>query len=154
MDRCIGCLSCEVTARSKQLPEGPRRQIIMLGPRGTGTAPRSLCVHGLLPLPERACVAACPTGAVKTGVGWHVYVEPDLCVAARPAWWPALGRGTVEPQSEKGRQVRPVQGPHGSGLAGLRHGLHHPAPQCRRSRSRPRGAALTSAPRSSAETAP
>jgi Fe-S-cluster-containing dehydrogenase component len=106
MDRCIGCLSCEVYCKeSKQLPEGPRLcQIVMLGPRAVRGLPREAYVYmGCFHCQNAACVAACPTGAVKKresdGV---VYVEPDLCVGCK-ACMVACPWGAVQwnPQTEK-----------------------------------------------------
>jgi Fe-S-cluster-containing dehydrogenase component len=106
MDRCIGCLSCEVYCKeNKQLPEGPRLcQIVMLGRRAVRGLPREAYVYmGCFHCQNAACVAACPTRAMKKresdGI---VYVEPDLCVGCKACivacpW----GAAQWNPQSEK-----------------------------------------------------
>ena len=102
MDRCIGCLSCEVYCKeSKQLPEGPRLcQIIMLGPRAVRGLPREAYVYmGCFHCQNAACVAACPTGAVKkAGVGRHRLrrTRPLRGLQGLHGRLP-LGRGAVEP---------------------------------------------------------
>jgi Fe-S-cluster-containing dehydrogenase component len=106
MDRCIGCLSCEVYCKeNKQLPEGPKLcQIIMLGRRVIRDLPREAYVYmGCFHCQNAACVAACPTRAVKKresdGI---VYVEPDLCVGCKACMvacpW---GAAQWDPQKEK-----------------------------------------------------
>jgi len=106
MDRCIGCLSCEVYCKeNKQLPEGPRLcQIVMLGRRVIRGLPREAYVYmGCFHCQNAACVAACPTGAMKKresdGI---VYVEPDLCVGCKACLvacpW---GAAQWDPQNEK-----------------------------------------------------
>ena len=87
MDRCIGCLSCEVYCKeNKQLPEGPRLcQIAMLGRRVMRGLPREAYVYlGCFHCQNAACVAACPTRAMKKReADGIVYVEPDLCVGCK-----------------------------------------------------------------------
>jgi Fe-S-cluster-containing dehydrogenase component len=106
MDRCIGCLSCEVYCKeNKQLPEGPRLcQIVMFGRRVIRGLPREAYVYmGCFHCQNAACVAACPTRAVKKresdGI---VYVEPDLCVGCKACLvacpW---GAEQWDPKSEK-----------------------------------------------------
>ncbi len=87
LDRCIGCLSCEVYCReNKQLPEGPRLcQIVMLGPRTVRGLPRETFVYmGCFHCEKPACVAACPTRAMqKRESDGIVYVDPELCVGCK-----------------------------------------------------------------------
>lgn len=87
IDRCIGCLSCEVYCKeNKQLTEGPKLcQIMMFGPRTVRGLPSETFVYmGCFHCEHAACVAACPTQAMKRresdGI---VYVEPDLCIGCK-----------------------------------------------------------------------
>lgn len=86
-DRCIGCLSCEIYCReSKQLPEGPRPcQIFVFGRRVVRGLPREAYVYmGCFHCENAACVAACPTGAMKKrSADGVVYVDPELCVGCK-----------------------------------------------------------------------
>lgn len=86
-ERCIGCLSCEIYCKeNKQLPEGPRLcQIFMLGRRVVRGLPREAFVYlGCFHCEKAACVAACPTGAMKKrDTDGVVYVEPELCVGCK-----------------------------------------------------------------------
>ena len=78
--------------------------IAPLGPRAVRGLPREAYVYmGCFHCQNAACVAACPTGAVKKresdGI---VYVEPDLCVGCKACMvacpW---GAAQWNPQSEK-----------------------------------------------------
>lgn len=87
-DRCIGCLSCEIYCReNKQLPDGGPRlcQIFPFGRRVVHGLPKETYVYmGCFHCENAACVAACPTGAMKKrekdGI---VYVDSDLCVGCK-----------------------------------------------------------------------
>jgi Fe-S-cluster-containing dehydrogenase component len=86
MDRCIGCLSCEVYCKeSKQLPEGPRLcQIAILGQRTIRGLPREAYVYlGCFHCQNAACMAACPTRAVQKREDGIVFIEPELCVGCK-----------------------------------------------------------------------
>jgi Fe-S-cluster-containing dehydrogenase component len=86
MDRCIGCLSCEVYCKeSKQLPDGPRLcQIAILGQRTIRALPREAYVYlGCFHCHNAACMAACPTRAVKKRDDGIVYIEAELCVGCK-----------------------------------------------------------------------
>ena len=95
MDRCIGCLSCEVYCKeNKQLPEGPRLcQIAMLGRRVMRGLPREAYVYlGCFHCQNAACVAACPTRAIKKRESdGMVLWSRSFAWAAKPASWPVPG---------------------------------------------------------------
>ena len=106
MDRCIGCLSCEVYCKeNKRVSEGPRLcQVSMLGRRTVQGLPQEAYVYlGCYHCENAACVAACPTRAMKKresdGI---VYVDPELCVGCK-ACMVACPWGAVQwdPAAEK-----------------------------------------------------
>ncbi|WP_051327853.1 4Fe-4S dicluster domain-containing protein [Desulfatirhabdium butyrativorans] len=109
LDRCIGCLSCEVYCKeNKGLPDGPRLcQIVMLGPRLVSGLPREAYVYmGCFHCEHPACVAACPTGAMrKRESDGIVYVEKDLCVGCK-ACMVACPWGAVQWNHEEEKVVK------------------------------------------------
>jgi Fe-S-cluster-containing dehydrogenase component len=106
LDRCIGCLSCEIYCKeNKRLPEGPRLcQIVSLGRRTLRDLPRETYVYlGCFHCENPVCVAACPTGAMQKRVAdGIVHVDPDLCVGCKACMvacpW---GAAQWEPRAEK-----------------------------------------------------
>ncbi len=108
-DRCIGCLSCEIYCKeNKHLPEGPRLcQIFVMGRRVVRGVPRESYVYlGCFHCEKAACVAACPTRAMKKrpedGV---VYVDSELCVGCK-ACMVACPWGAVQWDPEPKKAVK------------------------------------------------
>lgn len=109
MDRCIGCLSCEVYCRqNKGLPEEARLcQVSFMGPRRVRGLPREAFVYlGCFHCEHPVCVAACPTGAMRKRPGdGVVYVESELCVGCK-ACVVACPWGAVQYQTEKQQAIK------------------------------------------------
>ncbi|MHB1545108.1 MAG: 4Fe-4S dicluster domain-containing protein [bacterium] len=86
-DRCIGCMSCEVSCKKEHnLPVGPRRmRVIQVGPyfvkKGqlkTVYLPMN-CFH----CDDAACVKACPTGSMQKRADGIVFNDPNTCIGCK-----------------------------------------------------------------------
>lgn len=101
--QCIGCFACQVACKMEHdLPAGPRTfKIIQLGPFEQGNELimsyfPATCLHCDSP----ACVAACPTGAMKKREDGIVFSDPELCIGCQtcavacPFGVPALNTAT------------------------------------------------------------
>lgn len=84
IDRCWGCRSC-LTACKREHGHAPDAPDAIDVARLEGTDEQDRIQCDFLPLmclhcDHPACVAACPTGAIKKADNGHVLLDEDLCV--------------------------------------------------------------------------
>ncbi|HBY92855.1 MAG TPA: 4Fe-4S ferredoxin [Chloroflexi bacterium] len=86
-ERCIGCFACEVACKlENDVPVGPRLvRMIQVGPQEVNGRLRTRWVYmSCYQCEHAACVAVCPTGAMRTresdGI---VYVDEASCIGCK-----------------------------------------------------------------------